>query len=61
MTKIVSEKLVKDLKLVKVAVASSYWRFWRPFNEAFFQQSQTNPGMTVNNRLPAVILNAAVL
>ena len=61
MTKIVSEKLVKDLKLVKAVVASSYWQSWRPFNEAFSQQSQTNPVMTVNNRLPAVILNAAAL
>ena len=43
MTKIVSEKLVKDLKLVKAVVASSYWQSWRPFNEAFFSAVTNKP------------------
>ena len=40
MAKILSEKVIKDLKLVKAVVISRYWRSWRPFNEAF-RRSQT--------------------
>ena len=35
MSKIVLEKVVKELKLVKAVVTSTYWRSWLPFNEAF--------------------------
>ena len=35
MAKIVLEKVVKELKLVKAVVTSTYWRSWLPFNEAF--------------------------
>ena len=35
MAKILSEKVIKDLKLVKVVTISRYWRSWWPFNEAF--------------------------
>ena len=40
MAKIVLEKVLKELKLVKIVITSRYWRSWWQFNEAF-RQSKT--------------------
>ena len=51
MTNIVLEKVVKQLKLVKV-VTSRYWRSWWPFNEAFWRsQALLRLSMTIDRLL----------
>ena len=48
---IVLEKVVKELKLLKVIVTSRYWRSWWPFNKAF-RWSQTLLRWSVTIDLP---------
>ena len=49
MAKIALEKVVKELKLIKVVVTSTYWRSLLPFNEAFRpSQVQLPRSMTVD-------------